>query len=158
MKVILESIHFIFTLFNLLEKLLLKSRQCSIFSEVLSICHYVSKDIFFLVWTAEVFPYNSLIHLSRSWRARSLLLGPGAAVVDGETESPPSGAHIRRHERSEVIWTANKIYLFGRHFIFPKTSEMKMIAVTVRYIIYVYFRNRPLLNQVRLATVTVPHV
>lgn len=132
-KVILESIHLILTLFNLLEKLLLKRRQCSIFSEIISVCHMPQKT--FYSWFNSRGFFLSFIDssITCSWRAHSVLLGPGDAVVDGETESPPSGAHIRRDERSEVIWTANIVYVFGHHFVFPKTSEMKMVCYNELY-------------------------
>lgn len=71
-KVILESIHLILLLFSLLEKLLLISRQWSIFSQILNVSYYASKDILFQVLVAEVFPYHSLIHPSHARRMPAL--------------------------------------------------------------------------------------
>ena len=74
MKVILESVHLILTSVNLSEKLLLKSRQCSV-------CYYASKDTLFSAFTKEVF----FCHLLMAALCLSAL---GTAVGCGGDQEP----------------------------------------------------------------------
>lgn len=117
MKVIVESVHLILTLFNWSDKLLLESRQCSIFLEMSNVCHYASKGILFLVSLAEVFP---TIHwfivmfmdwplcASRHW-ARSGGWGGGRG---GGTQILPSRSpHSERWESRGRLKRKQCIYL-----------------------------------------------
>lgn len=118
MKVIFESVHLILTLFNWSGKLLLESRQCSIFLEILNVCHYASKGILFLVLLAEVFPTIHWLIRHCLWNGHSVLLGTGHAMVDeaegvrgAEHRACPHGAHILRDERAEVVWKENSVFI-----------------------------------------------